>query len=71
MMTPKRLRERADAMERGLGVTFGDTPAALRKAANEIERLHLALGHYGDHTYECDLKNGRECTCGYDAALTN
>ncbi len=68
MMTPKRLRERADAMECGLGATFGafgDTPAALRKAANEIGRLHMALGHYGDHTYECAVKENKD-----DAALS-
>jgi hypothetical protein len=35
----ERLLGRADAMEVGQGITFGDTPMALRQAADEITRL--------------------------------
>ena len=39
--------------------------------APEVQRLRVALRQYGDHTYECDLKNGHTCTCGYEVALSN
>ena len=31
--------------------------------------LRAALAYYGDHTYECELKNEGKCSCGYDVAL--
>jgi hypothetical protein len=37
-----------------------------REAADEIVRLRAALDRYGDHLYECEQKEGRGCSCGYD-----
>lgn len=49
MMMSEKLRGRADAMEQGLGVTFGDTPMALREAADEIQRLRFLLQSLRDN----------------------
>jgi len=32
-------------------------------------RLRAALARYGDHEYECALKDGSDCSCGYEAAV--
>ena len=51
------------------GIFIRDT---MLEAATEIERLRAALAEYGDHTYECDMKNvAGQCTCGYEAALSS
>jgi hypothetical protein len=49
----------------------------IREWHDEIDRLtrqlaetREALQRYGDHTYECDMKNTWNCTCGYSAALS-
>lgn len=34
----------------------------------EIKRLHYALKLYGDHTYECEMKENKDCSCGYEDA---
>jgi hypothetical protein len=40
-------------------------------AEREVAELRAALNKYGDHLYECDLKNDGPCTCGFEAALSN
>ena len=49
---------------------FDDAMTDLVAAEAEIERLRAALELYGDHLYECDLKEGKDCSCGYEQALT-
>jgi len=63
----------AERKARGSGATTTIDPNItgwLGEAADEIERLRAALSQYGDHTYECSMKDtvGR-CTCGYSNAL--
>lgn len=44
--------------------------AELSKQNREIARLKSALQEYGDHTYECEMKErAGSCTCGYSEAL--
>ena len=52
-MEAQKLRDRADAMEEGLGVTFGDTPMALRQAADEIDRLSAQVARLRDFLSCC------------------
>jgi mRNA-degrading endonuclease YafQ of YafQ-DinJ toxin-antitoxin module len=39
------------------------------KQVVEIKRLHEALDEYGDHKFECEMKDTWQCSCGYTAVL--
>lgn len=39
------------------------------RQATELAKLREALHRYGDHLYECDIKNRNACSCGYEVAL--
>lgn len=69
---------------RGLAAEDADNTSIMEKSltercdqqAAEIERLRIALAHYGDHDAKCDWRpatfedgNSPPCTCGLDAAL--
>jgi hypothetical protein len=73
LATPEYLRQVANSAP----MTLEPWRNLLRDAADEIDRLtrqlaetREALQRYGDHTYECDMKNTWNCTCGYSAALS-
>jgi hypothetical protein len=60
-----RLRERGAIMMHGAAIGG----PLMVEAADEIERLTAALEEYGDHKYECTMKDTWQCSCGYTAVL--
>jgi hypothetical protein len=44
------------------------TDRLMAEAADEIERLRHALKLYGDHAFECELRENKDCSCGYEKA---
>lgn len=66
---PRLCGEAADEIDR-LTALFDKWHTIAAEKHAEIERLRAALEEYGDHKYECTMKDTSECSCGYTAVLT-
>lgn len=60
-----RLKEQLDAM-----AAVNQHDSAMRdRAEARLTALTSALGQYGQHRGECDVRRGMDCNCGYADAL--
>lgn len=53
-------------------IVYRDRPGRSREgrdlladAANEIDRLTVAIKKYGCHTYDCEIDRDKPCSCGW------
>jgi len=66
-LTVERDDFKADYLRRHKDV--GNMMEEVIKLRADNARLRAALARYGDHEYECALKDEGDCSCGYEAAV--